>query len=127
MHSKLPKMDESWDQGPTPQKRPKLGCIIHCSSDDSKPATLQSVESWKSLLRAAQIRQHTPLLELSTGLQENQVPHIQYHRKCCSVFTMKCQLDAILNKGNQNQGPDVEAKDTSTRKSSRAAPSTSQV
>lgn len=104
-----------------------MSCIIHCTDDDTELATLQGLESWKTLLRAAEIRQHTTLLEIARGLGESEVPQIQYHRKCRSIFTMKKLLETITHRGIQNQGADVKAKDTGTRKSSRDAPSTSRV
>ena len=99
--SEIPKMDETYD--PTPQKLPKLGCIIHCTDDNSKPATLQGLESWKTLHRAAKIRKHTKILEIANGLGEGEVPDIQYHRKCRSIFTMKKDLRAISNQGKQKK------------------------
>ena len=44
-----------------PMKRAQMMCIIHCSSedssDDSNLVSPQNLESWQTLLKAAQIRQ----------------------------------------------------------------------
>ena len=83
-----------------PQKRPRTNCIIHCSDDDSDSlVSPQDRDSWNTLLRAAEIRQHGPLLELAKGLEKGTIPQELYHRKCRSIFTMKKALDSILSKG----------------------------
>ena len=83
-----------------PPKRSKLSheCIIHCT--ESKEAKLVSPKdsgSWQTLLKAAIIRQHEPLLQISKTLPENVVPNIVYHRQCRSLFTMKRDLDQIVS------------------------------
>jgi len=50
-------------------------CIIHCSDETSDKLTSpQDVDSWRSLLSAAIIRQHQPLLELAKTIGENEYP-----------------------------------------------------
>lgn len=114
----------SSDEGTTlPKKRARTNCIIHCSADDSDALVYpQDLNSWKSLLRAAEIRQHTPVLDLAVDLEEGKIPDVQYHRKCRSIFTMKRDLDSILSKGTS-----VDPSTLSSRRSSRGTPSTSRV
>ena len=85
-----------------PTKRAWMMCIIHCSSedssDDSNLVSPQNLESWQTLLKAAQIWQHAPILDLDEGLGEGEIPPVQYHRKCRSIFTMKKLLDSITKK-----------------------------
>ena len=51
-------------------KQPQMECTIHCSDDEDKLVSLKSVDSWKTLLRAAQIRNHEPVLEQAEGIPE---------------------------------------------------------
>ena len=111
-------MDPAMDEGaPLPSKRPRPNCLIHCSNDDSDSlVTLNDLDSWKT----AEIRQHSTVLELANDLGEGEVPNIQYHRKCRSIFTTKKALDSIKSMCN-------EPEEVVFRKSSREAPSTSRV
>lgn len=79
-------------------KRPRVECIIHCTKDTDRLISPQTIESWKTLLRAAQIRHHDPVLDVAKDTPEGEVPVIHYHRKCRIIFTMKKTLDAILAK-----------------------------
>ena len=112
-------MDHAMDEGaPLPRKRPRPNCLIHCSNDDSDSlVTLNDLDSWKTLFRAAEIRQYPTVLELANDLGEGEVPSIQYHRKCRSIFTMKKALDSIKSMCN-------EPGEVVFKKSSREAPST---
>ena len=62
--------DEEWG-GPKVPKRPKkTDYIIHCT--DSSDALIQpnSLESWKSLVAAANFQEHTAILEVfSSSMQ----------------------------------------------------------
>ena len=102
--------DEANDS-PEP-KRPKMECIIHCSDDKDKLVSLQGVDSWKTLLRAAQIRNHAPILEMVEDLPEGKIPTLYYHRKCRSIFTMKKLLDGILEKEKQRASGSSEEKES---------------
>ena len=75
-------------------------CIIHSESfiSDQHLNTLiapKDIQSWKSLLKAAELRCHEPLLELAKTVSGNDIPDIVYHRFCRRVFNMKRDLDAI--------------------------------
>ena len=113
----------------SPPKKARLECIIHCSNDDSELVSLQSLESWNTLYRAAQIRQHLPLLEIAKCLGEGEIPEgLRYHRRCRCIFTMKKQLDSILrNAVKATSSDDVSAESNNSRKSHRETPSTSRV
>ena len=109
---------------PSARKRVRIDCIIHCSDDDSDVlVSPQDLNSWNTLLRAAEIRQHDPVLEAAKGLEEGEIPHIHYHRKCRSLFTMKKALDSILANNVKTESASVDPRMTS----SRDAPSTSRV
>jgi len=105
-----------------PRKRARMDCAIHCS-DDAKLVSPQNIESWRTLLRAAEIRKHAPILNMAKYLPEGEIPPVQYHRKCRSIFTMKKLLDSIIAREDPRG---KTAKDT-PRRSSREAPSTSRV
>ncbi|KAL9979553.1 hypothetical protein ACROYT_G017231 [Oculina patagonica] len=58
-------------------KRPCLDvkCIIHCSNDDSDDLKApQDLESWRSLLRAAAIRNYKTVLDIAKTVKEGEVP-----------------------------------------------------
>ncbi|KAG0720428.1 hypothetical protein GWK47_048533 [Chionoecetes opilio] len=107
---------------PTP-KRPRLECIIHCSDDNENLISPQSVDSRKTLLRAAQIRRHEPILELAEDTPEGEIPALNYHRKCRSIFTMKKALDGILAQKEKTTNGCPE--DNNPARASHAIPSTS--
>lgn len=88
---------EQGNNSPQP-KQPKMECIIHCSDDRENLVSLQDIDSWKTLLRAAQLRNHAPILDTANVIPEGQIPPIYYHRKCRSIFTMKKLLNGILGK-----------------------------
>lgn len=43
----------------------------------------------------AAVRKHEGVLATSRTLEEGEVPEIYYHRKCCSLFTMKKDLEEL--------------------------------
>ena len=78
-------------------------------------------ESWSTLVRAAAVRKHKPLLYIAETLNEEKIPSIYYHRKCRSVFTMKKLLETI----SKWQGTDNQQPTTAKRTSIRQSPTTS--
>ncbi|KXJ04733.1 hypothetical protein AC249_AIPGENE5275, partial [Exaiptasia diaphana] len=105
------------------EKRPCLGeleCIIHCSSENSTELrSLKDIESWQSLLKAASIRNHKPLLDIAETLKEGEIPDIKYHKTCRSLFTMKKDLDRIFKNQPKQENADYEdAKDGISQRSS---------
>ena len=64
-----------------PQKRACMNCIIHCSDEepDSKLVSPKKFKSWITLLRAAEIRNYDPILGMSKGLPEGEIPALQNH------------------------------------------------
>ncbi|KAI4805883.1 hypothetical protein KUCAC02_010478 [Chaenocephalus aceratus] len=107
----------------TAPKRPHLECLIHCTSQDEDSTLVSSkyIGSWKTLLRAAEIRQHAPILDIAKDLPDDVIPPVTYHRKCRSIFTMKKDLDAIITKKENNPTSEV------SRKSARQTPHQSRV
>ena len=83
----------------SPKKKKRLSaprdCMIHCTNSTDALVTLESMESWQTLLNAARIRNYQRLLELSQEDHGNDVPFVQYHRTCRSVFTMKRDLEKL--------------------------------
>ena len=83
-----------------PAKRAKLSqsCIIHYvqTNKDSNPISLRDMKSWQSLLKAANIRKHEPLLQIAKTVPDNVVPNIFYHRQCRILFMMKRDLHQII-------------------------------
>ena len=64
MAKKVDKDDNEWELSPTAKSNCEA-CIIHCTKSTETLTQLPSIESWTSLLDAARIRQHQPLLEIA--------------------------------------------------------------
>ena len=70
--------DSNEGAGSLPPKQLRLECIIHCSDDNTdKLVSLQNIDSWRTLLRAAEIQKHIPVLELAQDLPDGQMGHSQ--------------------------------------------------
>lgn len=108
----------------TAPKRARLGCIIHCSSSDEELISPKNINSWKTLLRAAEIRQHAPILQLAKGLPDDAIPAVAYHRKCRCIFTMKRDLEAIISKQSYADESECSAE---RNRAPRTVPSESRV
>ena len=93
----------------------KIKCII--CGENAQQVELTSPKdagSWQTLLRAAEVKNFTPIISLSVS--ENEVPkYIFYHRQCRSTFTLKKSIDAILK---QQEEPNKMCSDD-RRKSQR--------
>lgn len=57
-------------------KRPKTEpqCIIHCTDDNGKLISPNTLESWKTLKRAGKIRQHEGFLGLMVETSDDEIP-----------------------------------------------------
>ena len=66
---------------------------IHCTDVDDSLNLLKKEETWETLKRAADIRNHNfGNLLVEEG---HQLPTTFYHRSCCEHFTMKSSLERI--------------------------------
>ena len=83
----------------SPKKKGRLStpsdCLIHCTNSTGALVTLDSLESWQTLLNAARIRNHLRILEIEEENHGKDFPFIQYHRDCRSIFTMKRDLEKL--------------------------------
>ena len=73
--------DEEWNPGPSNSKsqtKSPGNCIIHCTDTNDHLVTLQPVDSWKVLLKAATIRQHEGVLKVVLSLPDGVIPDIKY-------------------------------------------------
>ena len=70
-------------------------CIHYDTVDETKLVSLTSIESWKTLLRAATILNHTAIVELSGKLKEDEIPQLSYHKTCRPMFTLKRDLQKL--------------------------------
>ena len=78
-------------------------CIIHCTDDNTKLISPNSLDSWKTLQKAAEIRKHEDILSIEVA--DDQIPNgIFYHRKCRSMFTHKHDLDRIERSQKKRKG-----------------------
>ena len=106
----------------TAPKRARLECLIHCSLEDHDSILLspKNIESWNTLITAAKIRQHAPILDIAKDLPDGVIPQVTYHSKCRSNFTMKRELDTIAEK--QKSLEEEGTASETMRKSARQAP-----
>ena len=83
----------------TPKKRPcvemRNDCldIVHCTKDSGDLYSVQDLQSWKTLLRAAEVRQYAPILDRAKAVGGEELPTITYYRKCRNIFTLKRDLE----------------------------------
>ena len=108
---------------PERRARREKYCLIHCSDDDGALVCPNSVESWKPLRRAAEIRRHEEILGIAVN-SPDEIPEVYYHRKCRSIFTMKKDLDRIHANEKTESRKDTESVEGA---SIRGTPSTSRV
>ena len=66
-------------------------CII-CNVSGSYLATCRDIKSWEILYRAAVIRDHKAILELSIGESDFPRRPVKYHGACRSEFTHRRDL-----------------------------------
>ena len=78
MPKKVSEDDDEWEASPTAKSSCEV-CIIHCTKSTEKLKQLPSIESWTSLLDAARIHQHQPILEIA-GRTKGDVPKVTYQR-----------------------------------------------
>lgn len=110
---------------PTKKRKQAPSCIIHYPEEDSQSSliSVKDLASWETLLNAAQIRKHKPLLDIAAALEPGTVPQILYHRQCRSRFTLKRDLQA-LQSATQD---DIPGTSISGQRLARSKPSTSRV
>ena len=62
--------DEEWGGQNVPKRPKKINYIIHCTDSSDGLIQPNSLESWKSLVGAANFQQHTAILEVfSSSMQ----------------------------------------------------------
>lgn len=94
-------------------------CIIHQSTNNFEEGPLvspQTYASWSTLVKAAQVSSHTPILQLTKDLGENETPQTYYHRKCRSLFTMKTDITALKRKAEDKLGDVTKESGSNTKK-----------
>ena len=105
-----PQRCERWkDDSSIPRKRQRTEpyCIIHCTDDNTTLISPNSLDSWKTLQKAGEIRDHEGIL--SVQVADDQIPNgVFYHRKCRSTFTHKHDLDGIKKSKNDEKEKEVE-------------------
>ena len=92
-----------------PRKRQRIEpyCIIHCADENTTLISPNSLDSWKTLQKAGQIRDHEGIL--SVQVADDQIPNgVFYHCKCRSTFTHKHDLDRIKKSKNDEKEKEVE-------------------
>lgn len=86
-------------------------CIIQyktvSSEGDDFLVSPQSYDSRLTLLEAAKVRHHSPILEIAKLLEGNEVPKIFYYRKCRSLFTLKRDLETLKRKADESLTDEV--------------------
>ena len=106
-------------------------CIIHKASLTIKPdealVSLKDYASWKTLLDAATVRNHTILMNIAKTLGDKEVPHIVYHRSCRSVFTLSRDLNTLKRKATEAEDNEDGPNGSSTKRPSRRTSSESRI
>ena len=106
-------------------------CIIHKESLSIDPNELltspHSFESWKTLLDAAQIRDHSPILDIVKSVTNKEIPAIFYHRKCRSIFMMKRDLEAFKRKTDPSSTEEAVAGCSNAKRPARRSSSESRI
>ena len=113
----------------TQQKQAKKLCIIHQAVSDREEHLIspQSHESWLTLLEAAKVRNHIPILEIAKTLKHKEIPFVFYHRKCRSLFTLKRDLETLKRKVGECSSEVSSSSEGPPTKSSRKSISESRV
>ena len=104
-------------------------CIIHYESTklslSEKLIKPFNYDSWTTLLEAARLRNHIPLLRIGELNRDSEcVPDVSYHRQCRSMFIMKRELEALRA---QHEGNSSDPVSESRRQSKRQKTSQSTV
>ena len=69
-------------------------CVI-CSENDEHLVQCKDEESWARLYRAAAIRQHRQILDLSTGERDLPQSPVKYHFTCRKGFVNQKSLEIL--------------------------------
>jgi len=85
-----------------------LELSLDIKSEDSL-ISLQTLNSWNTLLNAAKIRNHASILDLAGYMTSKEIPRVYYHRKCMIVFALKRDLVALRRKAVSNPSDDAVA------------------
>ena len=100
---------------PHERKRNEPYCIIHCTDDNTTLISPNSLDSWKTLQKAGEIRDHQVIRNVQVA--DDQIPNgVFYHRKCQSTFTHKHDLNRIKKNKNDKKEKEADVK-TSHRES----------
>ena len=101
-------------------------CIVHLTNEDphSNLTTPKDHTSWSTLLKAAQLKNYAPILNIADNIPSGEVPLIYYHRQCRCRFTLKRDLDAIQSRNNNGESC-THIQDQEQEKSKRPARHTS--
>lgn len=91
---------------PKDKKELCIICLQKFENED-RSVSPQAYESWQTLLEAAKIRCHAPIIDVAKQLGTNEFPKIYYHRKCRSIFTMKRDLETLKRKANESLDDDA--------------------
>ena len=104
--------------------RLKTKTLIESDHDQNSPVVQVLFTVLDStLVRAAAVRKHKPLLDTAAEtLNEGEIPSIYYHRKCRKMFSMKKLLETI---SKPQQGTDDQQPTAAKRTSIRQSPTTS--
>ncbi|XP_019613858.1 PREDICTED: uncharacterized protein LOC109461832 [Branchiostoma belcheri] len=103
------------EEGSKKRQRKENQCAIHCTDETTSLASLKDLDSWKTLLNAAVIRNHKGILDIAKTVKEGELPQISYHRKCRSIFTLKRDLEKL------SQTP-IKVEEQDSKASPRSSP-----
>ena len=87
--------------------------IIHCTKDSGDLSSVKDLQSWKTLVRVAEIRQYAPIFDLTKTVGGEELPTTKYHRKRRNIFTSERDLDNICKERIQCNEPGLSEKGSS--------------
>lgn len=73
-----------------------------CNEIDESLVQCKDAESWARLYRAAAIKQHHQILDLSTGEQDFPKLHVKYHASCRKGFVNQKCLEILTSKSTES-------------------------
>lgn len=77
-------------------------CIHYDSTEDDDLLSLSSIESWITLLEAAELINDSNTINVAADLEDGEVPKLMYHKTCRTRYTLTRDLDKLRKEVKEN-------------------------
>ena len=79
--------------------------MLHYTSvgEEEKLLSLSSSCGWETILNAARIRKSEKVIALAGCINETEYPKIRFYKTCCSMFTLKRDLEKLQKENNESK------------------------